>query len=204
MTVLRMLTFTLFATLLSACVSAPTLEPARLPPGEWRLDPAHASTLWRIRHMGLSWYTGRFDAIEAQLSFDADSPEDARLTAIIETASLSTGDPDFDQTLCGASWFDCGAHPQIVFRSERIEVTGPDTGLIHGQLTLKGVTQPAVLETQFYGGVFNPLEARQALGFGADMTINRTEFGVGRLPGNLIGDTVVIRIEAEFLRDRGD
>ncbi|HCR67198.1 MAG TPA: hypothetical protein DIW38_11920 [Oceanicaulis sp.] len=120
------------------------------------------------------------------------------------TATPITSDPDFDQTLCGASWFDCDAHPQIVFRSERIEVTGPDTGLIHGQLTLKGVTQPAVLETQFYGGVFNPLEARQALGFGADMTINRTEFGVGRLPGNLIGDTVVIRIEAEFLRDRGD
>ncbi|WP_421857711.1 YceI family protein [Oceanicaulis sp.] len=204
MTVLRMLSFTLYATLLSACVSAPTLEPARLPPGEWALDPAHASALWRIQHMGLSWYTGRFDAIDARLSFDAARPENARLTAIIDAASISTGDPAFDQTLCSASWFDCDAHPQIVFRSDHIEVTGPDTGLVHGQLTLKGVTQPAVLETQFYGGVFNPLEARQALGFGADMTINRTDFRVGRLPGNLIGDTVVIRIEAEFLRDRGE
>ena len=73
---------------------------------------------------------------------------------------------------------------------------------MHGQLQLKGVTRPVVLETLFYGGVFNPLEGRQALGFSASATIDRTEFGVGRLPGNLIGDTVRIQIEAEFLRAR--
>lgn len=199
---LRLLISALCCVSLSACVSAPTRDPERLPAGQWTLDPAHASTHWQVRHMGLSWYTGRFDAIEARLDFDPANPQAAQLTAIIEAASISTGDADFDDTLCGGGWFDCAAHPQIVFISDRIERTGDTTGRVHGQLQFKGVTRPVVLETLFYGGVFNPLEGRQALGFSASTTIDRTEFGVGRLPGNLIGDTVRIQIEAEFLRAR--
>jgi len=190
----------LSAITLVACVSAPSLDPARLPAGEWALDPDHASVVWRIQHLGLSWYTARFDEIDARLQFDPARPEQAELTAIINPASVSTGDPAFDAVLCQGGWFDCARYPQIAFISERIEVTGADTGRIHGQLSLKGVTHPAVLETQFYGGLFNPLEARQALGFGADLVIDRTQFGVGRLPGNFIGDEVRIRIEVEFLR----
>ena len=186
---------------LTACVAPATTDPAELPSGAWTLDPGHTSVTWRVRHLGLSWYIARFDAAEASLSFDPASPEDAQLTAVIDAASVSTGDPEFDETLRGPGWLDAERHPEIVFRSTRIEVTGEATGRIHGELTLKGVTADAVLETEFYGGTFNPLEGAQALGFGADMTIDRTDFGVGNLPGNFIGDEVRLRIEAEFLRD---
>ncbi len=186
---------------LTACVAPATTDPAELPSGAWTLDPGHTSVTWQVRHLGLSWYTARFDAAEASLSFDPASPEDAQLTGVIDAASVSTGDPDFDETLRGPGWLDAQRHPEIVFRSTRIEVTGEATGRIHGELTLKGVTADAVLETEFYGGTFNPLEGAQALGFGADMTIDRTDFGVGNLPGNFIGDEVRLRIEAEFLRD---
>ncbi|MCR9128022.1 MAG: YceI family protein [Alphaproteobacteria bacterium] len=186
---------------LSACVSPATTDPAELPSGQWSLDPAHASVTWQVRHLGLSWYTARFDAAEASLSFDPANPQDAQLTAIVDAASVSTGDPDFDDTLRGLGWLAADRHPQIVFRSTRIVVTGETTGRIHGELTLKGVTAEAVLETEFYGGTYNPLEGAQALGFGAYMTIDRTDFGVGNLPGNFIGDEVRLRIEAEFLRD---
>ena len=186
---------------LTACVAPATTDPAELPSGAWTLDPGHTSVTWQVRHLGLSWYTARFDAAEASLSFDPASPEDAQLTAVIDAASVSTGDPDFDETLRGSGWLAVERHPEIVFRSTRIEVTGEATGRIHGELTLKGVTADAVLETEFYGGTFNPLEGAQALGFGADMTIDRTDFGVGNLPGNFIGDEVRLRIEAEFLRD---
>ncbi|MEQ8406578.1 MAG: YceI family protein [Oceanicaulis sp.] len=185
---------------LSACVSAPSTDPQDLPAGAWTLDPGHTSVTWRVRHLGLSWYTARFDTARASLEFDPAEPEAAQLTAVIDAASISTGDPEFDDTLRGAGWFDAERHPEIVFRSTRIEITGEDTGRIHGALTLKGVTGEAVLETEFYGGLFNPLEGRRALGFGADMTIDRTRFGVGGLPGNFIGDEVRLRIEAEFLK----
>jgi polyisoprenoid-binding protein YceI len=186
---------------LVACVSPPSVDPVDLPAGDWRLDPGHASVTWRVRHLGLSWYTARFDRADASLNFDPANPEAAQLTATVEAASVSTGDPEFDETLRGSSWFDAETHPEIVFVSERIEVTGDTTGRVHGQLTMKGTTRPAVLETVFYGGLFNPLEGRQALGFAADLTLDRTQFDIGRLPGNFIGDEVVLRIEAEFLQE---
>lgn len=186
--------------LLTGCLSRPSLDPVDLPSGAWALDRDHASLTWRIRHLGLSWYTARFEGLDARLDFDPAQPEMAQLTALIDSRSVSTGDPEFDQLLCSGAWFDCDQHPQIAFVSERVEVTGPDTGRIYGQLSLKGVQAPAVLETQFYGGLLNPLTRRNTLGFGSDLTVDRTQFSIGRLPGDFIGDTVQIRIEAEFQR----
>jgi polyisoprenoid-binding protein YceI len=197
----RFLTPALAALMLISCVSPATTDPERLPSGDWALDAAHASVTWQVRHLGLSWYTARFDAAEASLTFDPSDPESAQLTAIVDAASVSTGDADFDEALKGSSWLDAERHPQIVFRSTRIEVSSETTGRVFGELTLKGITTEAVLETEFYGGTFNPLEGRQALGFGADLIIDRTDFGVGNLPGNFIGDEIRLRIEAEFLRD---
>ena len=181
-------------------MASPKTDPAALPAGAWTLDAAHASVVWRVRHLGLSWYTARFDTVEASLDYDPARPEQAALTAIVDAASISTGDAEFDTLLRGPGWFDVEAHPDIVFRATRVEPAGETRGRVHGALTIKGVTRPAVLETEFYGGLFNPLEGRRAIGFGANMTIDRTEFGVGRLPGNFIGDEVQVRIEAEFLQ----
>jgi len=185
--------------LLAACVSAPVTDPARLPAGAWELDPDHVSVTWQVRHLGLSWYTARFDDVRASLDFDPARPEAARLTAIVTAGSVSTGDPDFDETLRGSGWLNAAEHSEIVFVSNRIVVTGDNTGEVHGNLTLNGVTQPVVMETEFYGGVFNPLIGRNMLGFRGYFEIDGTDFGVGRLPGNFIGDMVRLSIEAEFV-----
>ena len=196
----RIIALKLTALALAGCVAPASTDPADLPSGAWRLDEDHARVTWRVRHLGLSWYVARFDTADASLNFDPADPASAELTAIVDAASVSTGDREFDETLRGSSWLDAENHPEIIFRSTRIEVTGQNTGRIHGELTLKGVTADAVMETEFYGGTFNPLERTQALGFGADLVIDRTQFGVGRLTGNFIGDEVRLRIEAEFLR----
>lgn len=185
--------------LLASCVSAPVTDPARLPAGAWELDGEHTSVIWQVRHLGLSWYTARFDGVRASLEFDPVRPEDAELTAIVDAASVSTGDPDFDDILRGSGWLDAADHPEIVFVSERIVVTSEVTGEVHGLLTLKGVTRPVIMETEFYGGVFNPLVRRNMLGFKGYFEIDRTQFDIGRLPGNFIGDTVRLSIEAEFI-----
>ncbi|MEO1039305.1 MAG: YceI family protein [Pseudomonadota bacterium] len=198
----RRLAALLSALLLAACVGTPTLDPAELPSGEWRLDPGHTSVTWQVRHLGLSWYTARFDRANASLTFDPGAPDAAVLVATVDAASISTGDPEFDETLRGGAWLDAVSHAELIFRSTTIEVTGPTSGRVSGELTIKGVTRPAILETEFYGGVFNPLEGRNAIGFRASTTIDRTEFGVGRLPGGFISDEVRITIQAEFLKAR--
>lgn len=191
----------LSAALMSACVTPATTDPAELPAGSWQLDAGHTSVNWQVRHIGLSWYTARFDKAEASLDFDPARPEAASLTAIVDAASVSTGDSQFDDRLSGSGWLDAERHPEIVFRSKRIEVTGEETGRVHGEVTLKGVTRDAVMETKFYGGTRNPLEGREAIGFSGEFEVDRTEFGIGTGPaGNFISKTVRIRIEAEFLK----
>jgi len=185
---------------LAGCASAPSTDPLTLPAGEWRLDENHAFVSWRARHMGLSYVIGRFDEMDATLVFDPQRPERSELTAVVQAASISTGDPDFDETLRG--WIGARAHPEIVFRSDRIEVTGAAAGRVHGALTLNGLTRPAVLETEFYGGLRNPLELRQAVGFGADLSIDRAEFDIEGLGARFVGEEISLRIEAEFLRAR--
>jgi len=183
--------------LLVACLT-PTTDPQRLPAGQWSLDRAHASITWQVRHMGLSWYTGRFDAFDATLDFDPAAPGTAQMTAIIETASVSTGDPDFDAELA-SDWLHADRNPQIVFRITAIAVTGETTGQVTGELTLNGVTRPVTLDVVFHGGLTNWLEGRPAVGFSANGTLDRDTFNVGNLPHSLVGPTVRILIEAEFL-----
>jgi polyisoprenoid-binding protein YceI len=182
---------------LVACAT-PTTDPQELPAGDWSLDPHHASVTWQVQHMGLSWYTGRFDHIEARLDFDPAEPEAARLTALIDPRSISTGDPDFDDVLA-EDWFHAGRHPQIVFTSDRVRPTGPQTGTVTGQLTLNGRTSDIELDVTFNGGLDNFLEGRSAIGFSATTTLNRTAFGIGALPQEIVGDTVRVSIEVEFL-----
>ena len=189
------------AVLLPSCVSAPVTDPTALPAGEWQLDPRHASVTWGVRHFGLSWVRGRFDRVEARLTFDPEFPEQAQLVAIVDADTVSTGLAGFDETLRGGAWLAAENNPQIVFRSSRIAVTGERTGQVTGVLTLRGVTRETVMDVEFYGSNLNFLEGRRALGFGGDMVIDRSDFGVGNLPSTIAGNEVRIHIEVEFLKD---
>lgn len=192
------LTALLASILMTGCIT-PTTDPTRLPAGAWELDPGHASVTWQVQHMGLSQYVARFDGLQASLDFDPQDPAVSRLTAIIDAASVSTGDPDFDRELADG-WFNADRHPQIIFVSETIEVTGDTTGQVRGLLTLNGETRESVMDVRFYGGAFNLLKGRDAIGFSGDLAIDRTEFDVGSLPRPIVGHEVRVHIEAEFLR----
>ncbi len=199
---MRFLLPVLILSMVTACVSAPTRDPAELPSGTWQLDTDHASVHWRSRHFGLAWYTARFDRIDASLTFDPAEPGQASMTAIIDAGSVSTGNETFDDTLRGPNWFSAERHPQILLQSSYIEVTGEETGIVEGELTIRGVTRPARMDITFYGGNFNFLENRDVIGFGADMVVARGDYGIGPfIPAAIAGDEIRIRIEAEFLRE---
>jgi polyisoprenoid-binding protein YceI len=188
--------------LVSACVSTPSIAPTAAPSGDYRLDPQHASLVWRIGHAnGLSRYTARFDRFDAALVFDPTAPEAARLEVVIEAASVNTGLPAFDEKLAAADdVFDADTHPQIRFVSTKIEPTGPATGRVSGNLTLRGQTAPVTLEVTYNGGVFDPLRGADAIGFSATGAFDRTVFGADAWTSFGVGREVEVQIEAEFLR----
>ncbi len=198
----------LFAALaLTGCATllAPVLKPdisqsvKDVQAGDYKLDPNHASLIFKIDHLGYSTYVGRFEMLDASLTFDPASPENAVLQARADVASLDIGNDDFAAELIGPGWLDAAQFPNISFISTLIHVTGENTGEIHGDLTLHGVTRPVILQVVFNGGANDRLRGAYITGFSATATIDRTDFGVSKYSG-LITNDINIEIEAEFIR----
>ena len=185
-------------------------KPTEAPAGRYTVEKSHASLLFRVDHLGFSMYTARFKSFDATLDLDPAAPEKASLVASVDAASIETDFPypdmeDFNATLAGPDWLDAAAHPQMTFRSTAIEMTGPDTARVTGDLSIRGVTRPFTLEARFNGGYkgFAPYDPNARIGFSARGVLQRSAFGVSygvptpQSPLG-VGDDVEVIIEAEF------
>ena len=176
------------------------------PAGAYVLDKAHASLIFRVNHIGFSNYTAKFSKFDAQLQFDPANPSASSVTATIDPRSLVINEPPkgFLDELLSAKWLDAAGHPQMTFRSTKVELTGANTARITGDFTLKGVTLPVTLEATFNGGYAgNAYEPQARIGFSARGSLARASFGVKEgvpPPGSTMGvsDNVDFVIEAEF------
>jgi polyisoprenoid-binding protein YceI len=180
------------------------------PSGEYALDPHHSTITVRARHFGLANYTLRFNRMSGTLNFNAENPAQSSVEVTVDTTSLDTpyaGDRDFDAELQNSEWLDSGAHPTATFRSTSVEQTGPNTGRVTGDLTLRGVTRPATFDVT-YNSSWRQHPAGppiSGIGFSALGAVRRSEFGLNVLqpttgPDSGVSDDVELLIEAEFSR----
>ncbi len=194
--------FPIACVLLAACVNTPEPEVAAASKGAYRLDKNHASLILRLSHAkGLSQFTARFDSVDAALDFDPQQPQDSRLSVVIAADSIDTGMPAFNKKLAATkNLLDARAHPQILFHSTAIRVTGANAGLVTGLLTLRGISHPVTLNVHYNGSAFDPLRGTRVLGFSATGAFSRAAFGADAWSSFGVGDTISIHIEAEFLK----
>ena len=174
-----------------------------LPAGAYRNDPHHSSVIWRIRHQGLAWLTGRFDTTTAELTLDPADPSHSSLNVSIDAHSVDTGvlgaqgQRGFDNDVAG--YIGANTTPQITFVSTGIQRTGQNTAQVTGNLTLNGQTHPATLDVTYDGGHTDPLRGHTAIGFSAHTTIQRSQWGVSTM-SQFAGDDVQIVIEMELVK----
>ncbi|MBA4174003.1 MAG: polyisoprenoid-binding protein [Hyphomicrobium sp.] len=195
------------ASLLFAAAPAIANPLADVPAGVYKVDPVHNSVTWRVSHLGLSNYTARFTSVEAAIELDPAKTENSKLTVSIDPTSVKTDYPysdkkNFDKVLAEDKiWFNASVHKAITFKSSKIEMTGPKTAKVTGDLTLLGVTKPITLDATLNGAMKEqPFAKKPALGFSASGQIKRSEFGMSTYVP-LVGDEVTLLIEAEFLKD---
>ncbi len=198
------------AALVSACASLPDFPelsslalsevrngPEALRPGSYELDPQHAHLYFAINHMGLSLLYGRFDTFDANFSVDDSLTGASDFEMVIDVNSLFVSTEAFSETLRGDGWFNAEEHPQAVFRAREITRMDERTGLLSGDLTLNGRTQPVEIRLIFNGGAFVALTGKYTVGFNAEGSFNRSDFGLGQYAG-LVGDEVQLRFSGEF------
>lgn len=172
---------------------------SNLEKGQYRLDPRHTTVLFKVDHMGLSTFVGRFNRVDATLDYDPADPAAAKLTAVIYTASIDVNNADFAETLTGSGWFNSERFPEARFVTQQVELVDGQSARFIGELTLLGVTAPIALDIHFNGGADNILTGRYTLGFSASTHFKRSLFGMDQyIPA--VGDDVEIEVHAEFQR----
>lgn len=180
-----------------------------IPAGAYAGDPAHSSVTFKISHFGLSFYTARFATITSNVMLDAARPEASVVEVEIDARSVKTDFPfaaktDFDKEIgTDPRFLDGNTHPTIKFVSTSVVITGPNTADVIGNLTLRGVTKPAVLKATLNGAmVSHPMLKVPIFGISATATISRKDFGLTVYEGAL-GDEVTVLIEAEYAQSAG-
>lgn len=188
--------------LAAAVAAAPAIRPGDATgaaPVRWQIDATHSEVSFRIRHL-VSRVRGKFNTWSGTIVADPASLGGGSVSVEIQTASIDTDNERRDTHLRSADFFDAANHPAITFRSTRVEIRGEDLR-VHGTLTIRGVTKPVVLEGEMLavGGV----PGRRRIGFEAQTTINRLDYGVAwnraaEGGGVVLGDEVdvIIAIEA--------
>jgi len=200
------LTAAALITTAASAAEVPQAGTGPIPAGSYTLDKPHASLLFKVDHLGFSHWTARFTSFDARLQFDPARPEADRVTVKIDPASITPDNPPpgFVAALQGAQWLNAGQFPQMTYESTRVQAVGKNGLRITGELTLRGVTRPVVLEATFNGGyIGHPMDPHARIGFSAHGTLKRSEFGIAfgiPQPGSTMGisDAVDFTIEAEF------
>src|SRR5882757_1063967 len=187
---------------------APAMAPVAAPSaGTYKLDKSHASLVLRASHMGFSTYTTRFSRFDSDLTLD---PRNLSASKVVTTIDASSFEMDAAPEMCldivkGPQMLDTSKFPQIVFKSEKIRMTGAKSMEISGTLTLHGVTRPTVLVATYNGGYdgMPNMDPQARVGFSARGSFKRSDFGIAYgvpAPGTTmgVGDLVDFSIEAEF------
>ena len=171
----------------------------------WKLDPAHSSAEFKVRHMMISNVKGSFSGLTGTLTENPADPAASSVEASLDVATISTGDAQRDGHLKSADFFDAEKYPTMSFKSTRVEPKGEAEYRVTGDLTLHGVTKPVTFAVEGPTAPGKDPWGNTRIGISATTKINRKDFGLNwnaslETGGILVGEDVHITVEAQFVR----
>ena len=174
-------------------------------PTTWNVDTSHSQVGFAVKHLVISNVRGEFKTYQGKIALDEADVTRSSVEATVDVNSLDTQVADRDAHLRSADFFDAAKYPAMTFRSTKVAKAGKDRLKVTGDLTLRGVTKPIVLDvttTQAVKGMGG--ETRR--GFSATGKLSRKEFGLtwNKLveAGPAVGDEVTLALELEAVKDQ--
>jgi polyisoprenoid-binding protein YceI len=173
--------------------------------GTYTIDPTHSTAEFAVKHLMVSTVKGRFRQLGGILHIDEDTPQRSWVEAWIDAASVDTGVDMRDDDLRSENFLGAAAFPRLFFKSASVESLEGDTWRVRGDLTIRGVTRPVVLETEFEGRGPD-FEGKERIGFTAQTTLSRRDFGLTYNPvletgGVVVGDNIKVTLHIEAQRE---
>ncbi|MDR3394282.1 MAG: YceI family protein [Parasulfuritortus sp.] len=164
-------------------------------PETFYLDANHTFPRFSYSHMGYSTQLSRFDKTTGEVVLDS-AARTGSVDVVIDTKSVDTGSPLFNEHIQGADFLDTAAYPTATFKSTSVKFDGDKPVAVNGNLTIKGVTRPVTLTVTSFKHAMHPMMKRDAIGANATTTVKRSDFNMGKY-APLVGDDVTIDIAIE-------
>jgi polyisoprenoid-binding protein YceI len=170
----------------------------------WQIDPAHTAAGFSVKHMMISTVRGQFKGVTGTVNWDDQDIGKSSVDVTIDANTVDTGEPKRDADLKSANFFDVAHYPTITFKSVKIEKISAAKMKVTGDLTIRGITKPAVLDVEGPSGAIKDPYGNTRVALNATTTINRMDYGVkwnAKLDGGVVvGDDVNINIDLEMIK----
>jgi len=169
----------------------------------YKIDAAHTSVTFSVRHFGINSVKGKFKEFDGALVLDGETLKEANGT--IQVKSVDTGVEKRDDHLRTADFFDAAKYPTIAFKTKRVEKGGSGQPVLIADFTMRGVTKELQLPAKIskptkdpWGGVRVGLEAKTRL--------NRKDYGINyhevlETGVMAVGEEVELEINAEAIKE---
>ncbi|HEY2646149.1 MAG TPA: YceI family protein [Candidatus Acidoferrales bacterium] len=172
---------------------------------QWQIDPAHSAAHFSVRHLMISNVRGEFTKLTGSATINPSDITKSSVEVTIDAASVNTREPQRDEHLRSADFFDVANHPTLSFRSRRIESLGDENLKMTGDLTIRGVTREVTFDVEGPTPSVKDPWGNIRAGITASAKIDRKDFGVAfnaltETGAMVVGNEVKISIEAELIQ----
>jgi polyisoprenoid-binding protein YceI len=174
---------------------------------KYEIDQGHTHIGFTAKHLGVSTVRGRFNKFEGQFEGPDDYTE-ARGEVKVEVASLESRSDQRDTHLRSGDFFDVGKYPYITFKLTSVEPVDEANFRVTGDLTVKDITKPIVLEATIEGRMPDPFGGKERVGISARGQMNRMDWGLnwdglaGAVP--FASHTIKLEVDAEIVVKVGE
>ena len=172
--------------------------PAALAAETYSIDPVHTAVLFKINHLGVSTFYGRFQDVKGTYTLDSENPAASSFDVTINAESVDTHNEKRDQHLKSPDFFNVKQFPVLTMKSKSVKKTGDKTMRVTADLTIHGVTKEIAFDVTQVGAGKDPYGGFRS-GFDTSFTIKRSEYDVKFMPGGL-GEDVTIIVSIEGVR----
>jgi len=183
---------------LTAFLFVPAASTALAAAETYKVDNVHSCVIFRIKHLNVAFFYGRFNEFSGQFVFDDAAPSKSMLDIVVKADSIDTNNDARDQHVKGPEFFDVATYPELKFKSVKVESAGTDKLKVTGEMTMHGLTKLITVDLERTGQGNDPWGSYRA-GFETVFTIKRTEFGMTNMLGGL-SDEVKLTISIEGVR----
>ncbi len=184
-------------TQLSAALMITASATVMAAPTTYTIDGSHTFVRFTYDHLGLSSQSSQFNRTTGTVVWDQEAGT-ADVQVVIDTTSVETGFPLFNEHIQGEDFFNTAEYPTATFNSTQVVFDGERPVAIEGELTIKGITHPVTLEVTHFAAMPHPMLQRDAIGANATTVINRSDFDAGKY-APYVGDEVTLTLSLEAI-----